>query len=112
MVDNLTHAPAASTASGESAFGRPTSGPSHVIAVIGVGYVGLPTAATLAHLGHKVTCGDANPTKVEMLQRGEVPIVEEHLDAGENAASTATIRSCPLSGCVRARAQECAQVCA
>ena len=38
--------------------------------------------------------------------------VEEDLDAGENAASTATIRSCPLSGCVRARAQECAQVCA
>jgi UDPglucose 6-dehydrogenase len=81
MVDNLTRTPAASTSAGESAFGRPTSSPSHVIAVIGVGYVGLPTAATLAHLGHKVTCGDANPTKVEMLQRGEVPIVEEHLDA-------------------------------
>ena len=54
--------------------------PTHTVAVIGVGYVGLPTAATLAHLGHKVTCGDANPDKVAMLQRGEVPIVEEGLE--------------------------------
>ena len=64
----------------ESAFGRPVTGPAHTVAVIGVGYVGLPTAATLAHLGHRVTCGDADPGKVEMLQRGEVPIVEEHLE--------------------------------
>jgi UDPglucose 6-dehydrogenase len=63
-----------------SAFGRPPSGPVRRVAVIGVGYVGLPTAATLAHLGHRVTCGDADPRKVEMLQRGDVPIVEEHLE--------------------------------
>lgn len=63
----------------ESAFGRPSVGPVHTVAVIGVGYVGLPTAATLAHLGHNVTCGDADPRKIDMLQRGEVPIVEEHL---------------------------------
>ena len=66
---------------GESAFGSPTVGTVHTVAVIGVGYVGLPTAATLAHLGHRVTCGDADPAKVAMLQRGEVPIVEEHLEA-------------------------------
>ena len=64
----------------ESAFGRPPDGPVHTVAVIGVGYVGLPTAATLAHLGHTVTCGDADPRKVELLQRGRVPIVEEHLE--------------------------------
>jgi len=64
----------------ESAFGRPPQGPVHTVAVIGVGYVGLPTAATLAHLGHKVTCGDADPRKIDMLRRGEVPIVEEHLE--------------------------------
>ena len=37
------------------------NGRGHTVAVIGVGYVGLPTAATLAHLGHRVTCGDADP---------------------------------------------------
>ena len=52
----------------------------HAVAVIGVGYVGLPTAATLAHLGHRVTCGDANPAKIAMLQEGRVPIVEAHLE--------------------------------
>ena len=50
------------------------------MAVIGVGYVGLPTAATLAHLGHRVTCGDADPAKVAMLDQGQVPIVEDHLE--------------------------------
>jgi len=50
------------------------------VAVIGVGYVGLPTAATLAHLGHRVTCGDADPAKVAMLVKGQVPIVEDHLE--------------------------------
>ena len=50
------------------------------VAVIGVGYVGLPTAATLAHLGHTVTCGDADPAKVAMLEGGRVPIVEDHLE--------------------------------
>ncbi len=55
-------------------------GKDHTIAVIGVGYVGLPTAATLAHLGHQVTCGDADPAKVAMLQKGQVPIVEDHLE--------------------------------
>jgi UDPglucose 6-dehydrogenase len=53
---------------------------SHNVAVIGVGYVGLPTAATLAHLGHQVTCGDANADRVAMLRRGEMPIVEDQLD--------------------------------
>ena len=55
-------------------------GRGHTVAVIGVGYVGLPTAATLAHLGHRVTCGDADPAKVAMLEQGQVPIVEDHLE--------------------------------
>ncbi len=55
-------------------------GRGRTVAVIGVGYVGLPTAATLAHLGHRVTCGDADPSKVSMLESGKVPIVEDHLE--------------------------------
>jgi len=72
--------PEGATSGGGSAFGTPPVGTVHTVAVIGVGYVGLPTAATLAHLGHRVTCGDADPAKVAMLQRGEVPIVEERLE--------------------------------
>lgn len=62
--------------------GRPATnngGSSQRIAVIGVGYVGLPTAATLAHFGHRVTCGDTDPAKVALLQSGKVPIVEDRL---------------------------------
>ncbi|MDA8343209.1 MAG: UDP-glucose/GDP-mannose dehydrogenase family protein [Actinomycetota bacterium] len=55
-------------------------GRGRTVAVIGVGYVGLPTAATLAHLGHRVTCGDADPAKIAMLESGRVPIVEQHLE--------------------------------
>ncbi len=51
------------------------------IAVIGAGYVGLTTAACFAHLGHKVVCADIIPERVESLSRGEVPIVEQGLDA-------------------------------
>ncbi len=55
-------------------------GRGRTVAVIGVGYVGLPTAATLAHLGHRVACGDADASKIERLQRGRISIVEEHLE--------------------------------
>jgi UDPglucose 6-dehydrogenase len=50
-----------------------------VIAVIGMGYVGLPTAATLAHLGHRVTCIDSDADKIALLSGGTVPIVEADL---------------------------------
>jgi len=56
-----------------------SEGRGRTVAVIGVGYVGLPTAATLAHLGHRVTCGDADAAKIAMLERGQVPIVEDQL---------------------------------
>jgi UDPglucose 6-dehydrogenase len=51
------------------------------IAVIGAGYVGLTTAACFARLGHDVICADIDEARVEMLSRGEVPIVESGLDA-------------------------------
>ena len=42
------------------------------IAVIGLGYIGLPTAALLARGGHRVYGYDANPQLRRSLQRGEV----------------------------------------
>jgi UDPglucose 6-dehydrogenase len=49
------------------------------IGVIGVGWVGLVTAACFAELGHEVWARDIVPQKVESLARGEVPIHEPGL---------------------------------
>jgi hypothetical protein len=49
------------------------------VGVIGAGYVGLTTAACLAHLGHVVRCSDVEARRVEQLSAGEVPIVEDGL---------------------------------
>ena len=49
------------------------------IAVIGAGYVGLTSAACLAHLGHDVACADIDAERVARLSKGEVPILEEGL---------------------------------
>ncbi len=49
------------------------------IAVIGTGYVGLVTGTCLAERGHRVVCVDKSPEKIEILNRGEVPIYEPGL---------------------------------
>ena len=49
------------------------------IGVIGVGWVGLVTAACFAELGHEVWARDIVAEKVESLSRGEVPIHEPGL---------------------------------
>src|SRR2546423_11157232 len=49
------------------------------IGVIGVGWVGLVTAACFAELGHEVYARDIVPEKVEALRRDEVPIHEAGL---------------------------------
>ena len=46
------------------------------ICVIGIGYVGLPTAAMFASKGHKVIGYDLNKKAVDALNRGEI-IIEE-----------------------------------
>jgi UDPglucose 6-dehydrogenase len=50
------------------------------VGVIGVGWVGLVTAACFAELGHKVVARDIVPEKVEALSRGEVAIHEPGLE--------------------------------
>ena len=50
------------------------------IAMIGTGYVGLVSGVCFSDFGHNVVCVDKDPRKIEMLERGEVPIYEPGLD--------------------------------
>lgn len=49
------------------------------VAVIGLGYIGLPTAAILASKGINVIGVDVNKSTVDAVNRGEVPFVEPDL---------------------------------
>ena len=49
------------------------------ICVVGLGYVGLVTAACLAELGHEVLGIDIDSNRISMLKEGEMPIYEPGL---------------------------------
>jgi UDPglucose 6-dehydrogenase len=53
--------------------------PKPAIGVIGVGWVGLVSAACFAELGHEVWCRDIDVDKLDTLRSGEVPIFEPGL---------------------------------
>ena len=56
------------------------------ISIIGLGYIGLPNAAVLASVGHKVLGIEVNQSIVEVVNRGEIHIVEPDLDGLVHAA--------------------------
>jgi UDP-N-acetyl-D-mannosaminuronic acid dehydrogenase len=64
------------------------------ICVIGLGYIGLPTAALLAAKGYEVAGVDINPHVVETINEGRIHIVEPDLDA--------YVRSAVASGSLKA----------
>ena len=49
------------------------------IVVVGLGYIGLPTAAVLARAGHQVVGVDVSDRHVDAVNRGELPFIEEGL---------------------------------
>ena len=50
------------------------------VAIIGTGYVGLPTGVGLAELGHDVACIDRDEYKIAKLQAGKVTLYEDDLE--------------------------------
>ena len=58
------------------------------ISVIGLGYIGLPTAAVFAAYGVDVIGVDVNASVVETINRGEIHIIEPGLDAAVHSAVT------------------------
>ncbi len=50
------------------------------VAMIGTGYVGLVSGACFSDFGHEVICVDKDKNKIDMLERGEIPIFEPGLD--------------------------------
>ena len=50
------------------------------IAIIGTGYVGLPTGVGLAELGNDVICIDKNIDKINKLKSGVVTLYEDGLE--------------------------------
>lgn len=56
------------------------------VAVVGLGYIGLPTAVALATRGVEVIGVDVNPRTVEAVSRGELPFVEPDLAVGVSGA--------------------------
>ena len=64
------------------------------VCVVGLGYIGLPTAALLATSGYRVLGVDVTPAVAETINRGDIHIVEPDLDA--------YVRSAVQSGRLRA----------
>jgi UDP-N-acetyl-D-mannosaminuronic acid dehydrogenase len=48
--------------------------------ILGLGYIGLPTAAVLVHAGHRVIGVDVNAQVVDTVNQGRIHIVEPDLD--------------------------------
>ena len=67
------------------------------ISVIGLGYIGLPTAALLANKGYDVVGMDIDKRVVDIINQGKVHIVEPELDS--------YVKSAVLDGKLRAYTQ-------
>ena len=59
------------------------------VCVVGLGYIGLPTAALLASNGYQVVGVDLNTHAVETINQGRIHIVEPDLDAFVRSAVSA-----------------------
>jgi GDP-mannose 6-dehydrogenase len=71
------------------------------ISIFGLGYVGAVSAGCLAHDGHEVVGVDPVPTKVDLINQGKTPIIEDEIaeiialaaSAGRLRATTDAVRA-------------------
>lgn len=68
----------------------------NTISVIGLGYIGLPTATAFASAGKRVLGVDVNPHAVETINQGKIHIVEPDLDIAVHKAVEAGLLSASL----------------
>ena len=65
------------------------------VCVVGLGYIGLPTASFLGTKGYRVVGVDTEPRVVETINRGEIHIVEPDLDIlVKSAVRSGKLRAC------------------
>ncbi len=70
------------------------------ICVLGLGYIGLPTAALLANRGYDVHGVDVIQSTVDIINRGEIHIVEPELDTFVKAAVNSGKLKADLTPCI------------
>lgn len=64
------------------------------ISVFGLGYVGAVSAGCLAKEGHDIIGVDPNPTKVDLINQGQAPIVEKGIaELIENAVKSGLLKA-------------------
>jgi GDP-mannose 6-dehydrogenase len=81
------------------------------ISIFGLGYVGVVTAGCLAKEGHRVFGVDVSPQKVEQINAGQSPIIEDQIDGLICAARKADRLSATSDAAAAIRQSDMAIVC-
>jgi GDP-mannose 6-dehydrogenase len=81
------------------------------ISVFGIGYVGAVSSACLADIGHQVIGVDVAPAKIDLLKRGQSPIVEASVDALIADAVARGALTATVNGAAAVAATELSLIC-